>query len=126
MANRRKAKSGKPRWLPDINKVDNLTAILDNNNGQIDGFVEDVMSLSPIGDKWKAFNWHVIEINGHDIAQVLAALDEAAKTKGRPTMIWARTVKGKGVSFMENKPGWHGKTPTKDECAQALSELAKQ
>ena len=75
----------------------------------------------PIGDKWKAFNWHVIEINGHDIAQVLAALDEAAKTKGRPTMIWARTVKGKGVSFMENKPGLARQNPNqRGMCAGSI------
>lgn len=104
-------------------KVDNLTAILDNNNGQIDGYVEDVMSLTPIDAKWCAFNWHVIAINGHDIEQILHALDEAAQTKGKPTLIWAKTVKGKGVSFMENQIGWHGKAPTPDEREQALSEL---
>jgi transketolase len=106
-------------------KVDNLTAILDNNNGQIDGYVTDVMSLDPIDEKWRAFGWHVISIDGHDMEQILSALDEAAQTKGRPTLIWAKTVKGKGVSFMENDPGWHGKAPSQEECDKAVAELAK-
>lgn len=104
-------------------KTDTLTAILDNNNGQIDGYVEDVMSLNPIDDKWKAFGWHVITIDGHDMQQILAALDEARTIKGKPTLIWAKTVKGKGVSFMENNIGWHGKAPSIEERDQALAEL---
>ncbi len=107
-------------------KLDNLTVILDHNNGQIDGYVEDVMPLMPIDAKWRAFNWHVIAINGHDMEQILKALDEAAKTKDRPTLIWAKTVKGKGVSYMENDPGWHGKTPTQEEMEQALKDLTSE
>lgn len=105
-------------------KTGNLIAILDNNNGQIDGFVEDVMPLDPIDDKFRAFNWHVIDIDGHDMEQILHALDEANRTLDRPTLIWAKTIKGKGVSFMENNIGWHGKTPTVDERDKALAELA--
>lgn len=106
-------------------KADNLTLILDNNNGQIDGYVDDVMALDPIDAKWRAFGWHVIAINGHDLEQILRALDEAAQTKDRPTLIWAKTVKGKGVSFMENIPGWHGKAPSAEECEKALAELRR-
>jgi transketolase len=106
-------------------KVNNLTLILDNNNAQIDGYVEDVMSLSPIDAKWRSFNWHVIAINGHDMEQVIKALDEAQATTDRPTLIWAKTIKGKGVSFMENQVGWHGKTPNPEETEQALKELAQ-
>lgn len=104
-------------------KLDNLTVILDHNNGQIDGYVEDVMPIDPIDAKWRAFNWHVIAINGHDMEQILRALDEAKATEGRPTMIWAKTVKGKGVSFMENEYSWHGKAPSDEQRDQALSEL---
>jgi transketolase len=105
-------------------KLDNLTVLLDNNNGQIDGYVDEVMSLDPIADKWKAFNWHVIEIDGHDMGQILRALKEAKETKGKPTFISAKTVKGKGVSFMENNIGWHGKTPNPEETQKALAELS--
>ncbi len=105
-------------------KLDNLTVILDNNNGQIDGYVSDVMPLDPIGEKWKSFNWNVLPIDGHDYGQILEAMDEAKNTKGKPTLIWARTIKGKGVSFMENDPGWHGKAPKEEERDQALKELA--
>jgi transketolase len=104
-------------------KLDNLTAILDNNGLQIDGAVKDVMGIEPIGDKWRAFGWEVIQIDGHDFGQILAALAHAATVKGKPTMIWARTVKGKGVSFMENKVAYHGQAPTKDELERALAEL---
>ncbi len=104
-------------------KLNNLTAILDNNNGQIDGYVEDVMPLMPIGDKWKAFHWHVIEIDGHDLDQIFNALDEAKTIEDRPTLIWAKTIKGKGVSYMENNIGWHGKTPNEEELKQALIDL---
>ncbi len=106
-------------------QADNLTVILDNNNGQIDGYVEDVMPLSPIDAKWRSFNWHVIAINGHDMEQILKALDEAAATPDRPTLIWAKTVKGKGVSYMENDYTWHGKTPSVEQRDQALKELAQ-
>jgi transketolase len=104
-------------------KLDNVCALVDYNGLQIDGDVEKVMGLAPLADKWRAFNWHVAEIDGHDFAQVLAAYEEAARTKGRPTVIIARTVKGKGVSFMENAAGWHGKAPNADELARALAEI---
>ncbi len=104
-------------------KLDNLTAILDYNGGQIDGPVKDVMDIEPVAAKWKAFNWHVITIDGHDFGQILAALDEARATKGKPTFIIANTVKGKGVSFMEHQISWHGAAPNKDQTEKALAEL---
>ncbi|MEE8483630.1 MAG: transketolase [Nitrospinota bacterium] len=104
-------------------KLDNLVAILDNNKLQIDGFIEDIMDISPIGEKWKAFGWHVQEIDGHDFAQIVDALNIAKEVKGIPALIWAHTVKGKGVSFMENKAGWHGIAPNDDELKEALKEL---
>ncbi|MFB3787771.1 MAG: transketolase [bacterium] len=104
--------------------LDNLTVILDNNNGQIDGYVEDVMPITPIDAKWRAFNWNVVSINGHDLEQILTALDEARTMKGHPTLIWAKTVKGKGVSFMENDVSWHGKAPTREQMEKAVRELA--
>ena len=103
--------------------LDNLCVILDHNKGQIDGFVRDVMSLDPIADKWRAFNWHVITIDGHDYRQIAAALAEARATKGKPTFILAETTKGKGVSFMEGKVGWHGVAPTTAELENAVREL---
>ncbi len=103
--------------------LDNLTVILDNNNGQIDGYVDEIMPLDPIAAKWRAFNWHVISIDGHDMEQILQALDEAAATKDRPSLIWAKTVKGKGISYMENNIAWHGKAPSQEEMEQALHEL---
>jgi transketolase len=105
-------------------KLANVCAIVDYNNLQIDGTVEEVMGLHPIADKWQAFDWHVISIDGHDIEQVLAAYDEAASVKDKPSVIIAKTVKGKGVSFMENVAGWHGRAPKEDELAKALAELA--
>lgn len=104
-------------------KLDNVCAIVDYNNLQIDGCCEDVMGIAPLADKWRAFNWHVIEIDGHDMSQVLAAYEEAATTAGKPSVIIARTVKGKGVSFMENVAGWHGTAPNKAQLATALAEL---
>jgi transketolase len=104
-------------------KVDNLTAILDNNGLQIDGWNKDVMNLEPIHDKWKAFGWNVIEINGHDIPQILKAFKEAQSVKGKPSIILAHTIKGKGVSFMENQAGFHGKAPTAEQVEKALKEL---
>lgn len=104
-------------------KLDNLVAFLDHNGLQIDGPTEEVMSPEPLDDKWKAFGWHVILIDGHDIASILAALDEAKNTKGRPTMIIAKTIKGKGVSFMEDQVGWHGVAPKPEQVTQALAEL---
>jgi transketolase len=85
--------------------------------------VKDVMDLDPIADKWRAFNWNVLTIDGHDYAQIGEALEKARATKGRPTFILAETVKGKGVSFMEGKIGWHGKAPDKEELEQAVAEL---
>ncbi|MDR0965441.1 MAG: transketolase [Myxococcales bacterium] len=106
-------------------ELDNLVCILDSNKGQIDGFVEEVMPLEPIANKWRAFNWNVIEIDGHDFDQILNALDEARATKGKPTFILANTIKGKGVSFMEGKIGWHGAAPNKEQAAQAIEEIRK-
>jgi transketolase len=105
-------------------KLNNLVAILDNNNGQIDGHVNEVMDLSPIGEKWRAFNWNVIEINGHDFNEIVPAL-EKTRSAEKPTLIWAHTVKGKGVSFMENNIGWHGVTPNAEQLKAALSEVRK-
>ena len=104
-------------------KADNLCAIIDQNGLQIDGFIHEIMSSYPIPDKWRGFGWHVIEINGHDFKAILSAYDEAEKIKGRPTVIVAKTIKGKGVSFMENQVDWHGKVPTKEEAERALAEL---
>jgi transketolase len=104
--------------------VDNLTAIVDHNDLQLDGRVCDIMGIEPLADKWRAFNWHVLEINGHDMSQILQALKEARKTKQKPTVIIAHTVKGKGVSFMENNVDFHGKAPTPQEAEIALKELA--
>lgn len=104
-------------------KLDNVCAILDFNNLQIDGNVDKVMGIEPIGDKWRAFGWHVIEIDGHNYEEIIEAFEEARATKGKPTMIIAKTVKGKGVSFMENKCGYHGVAPTEEEKERALSEL---
>lgn len=104
-------------------KLDNVCALLDYNNLQIDGCCEDVMGIAPLTDKWRAFNWHVIEIDGHCMEQVLAAYEEAKATKGKPSIIIARTIKGKGVSFMENRAEWHGTAPNKEQLAKALAEL---
>lgn len=104
-------------------KLDNLCAILDYNELQIDGSVHDVMNPSPLDKKFEAFGWHVIEIDGHDYDQINKAFEEAKTIKGKPTMILAHTIKGKGVSFMENKAGWHGVAPKPEECEAALKEL---
>jgi len=103
---------------------DNLCAILDYNGFQIDGKTCDVMNLEPMAAKWQAFGWHTIEINGHNLKDILAAYDEAKATKGKPTIIIGRTVKGKGVSFMENVCDFHGRAPTAQEMEKALKELA--
>ncbi len=105
-------------------KLDNLVGIVDHNGLQIDGWNRDVMNLEPLADKWRSFGWKVIEIDGHDFGQILAAFEQAGKVKGQPAMIIARTVKGKGVSFMENQADFHGKAPTREEAARALEELA--
>jgi len=104
-------------------KLDNLTAFLDHNGLQIDGKITDVMSPEPVVDKFKAFGWNVIIIDGHDYEQIINAIDTAKKTKGKPTMVVAETIKGKGVSFMENQAGWHGSAPNKEQRDQAIAEL---
>jgi transketolase len=106
-----------------FHKVDNVVAIVDYNGIQLDGFVKDIMDVAPLVDKWRAFNWHTIEINGHDFPAIRQALEEAQATKGKPTCIVAHTVKGKGVSFMENNPKFHGTAPTPAEVQLALQEL---
>ena len=106
-------------------KLDNLVVIVDNNNLQIDGSVEDVCSPYPIDKKFEAFNFHVINIDGNDFDQIRAAFKEARETKGMPTAIIAKTVKGKGVSFMENAAGWHGKAPSDEEYEIAMADLEK-
>ena len=106
-------------------KLDNLVVIVDNNNLQIDGTIEEVNSPYPIDKKFEAFNFHVININGNDFDDLRKALAEAKATKGVPTAIIAKTVKGKGVSFMENQVGWHGKAPNDEQFATAMEDLAK-
>ena len=106
-------------------KLDNLCVIVDNNNLQIDGTVEDVMSPYPIDEKFKSFGFYTIKIDGHDIEQIKKALEKAKTVKGKPTAIIARTVKGKGVSFMENQVGWHGKAPNDEQYKEAIKELKK-
>jgi transketolase len=103
--------------------LDNLTAIVDWNGLQIDGRNDDVMTVRPIDKKFEAFGWNVLSIDGHDMAQILDALETAKNTKGRPTMILAGTHKGKGVSFMEDQSDWHGKAPGEDDTKRALEEL---
>ena len=104
-------------------KLENLCVIVDVNGLQIDGATKDVMPLEPLDQKFAAFGFHVITINGHDFDQILSAYQQAAATKGQPTVILAKTVKGKGISFMENDAGWHGKAPNDEQLAQAVSEL---
>ena len=106
-------------------KLDNLVLFVDNNGLQIDGNIEDVCSPYPIDKKFEAFNFHVININGNDFDEIAAALKEARETKGQPTAIIAKTIKGKGVSYMENQAGWHGKAPNDEEFAIAMEELKK-
>ena len=106
-------------------KLDNLVVIVDNNNLQIDGKITDVNSPYPIDKKFEAFNFHVINIDGNDSDQIEAAFKEARETKGMPTAIIAKTIKGKGVSFMEDQAGWHGKAPNDEQYAQAMEELEK-
>ena len=108
-----------------FHKLDNLVLIVDNNGLQIDGKIEDVCSPYPIDKKFEAFNFHVINIDGHDFDQIAAAFKEARETKGMPTAIIAKTIKGKGVSFMEDQAGWHGKAPNDEEYKIAMEDLEK-
>ncbi len=104
-------------------KADNLTAIVDRNRIQNDRFTDEVMQLEPLADKWRAFGWHVQEIAGHDIEEVLSALNRTREIKGQPSVIIAHTVKGKGVSFMENNPAFHGKPANAEQLEKALAEI---
>jgi transketolase len=105
-------------------KVDNLTAVVDYNKLQLDGFTKDIMNLEPFIEKWKSFKWNVIEIDGHKMAQIVETLLKARNNQDNPTVIIAHTIKGKGVSFMENNVDFHGRAPNKEETEQALKELA--
>ncbi len=105
-------------------KTDNLCAIVDRNGFQIDGPTRAVMSVEPLRDKWTSFGWNVISIDGHDMGQILGAFAQAAAVKGKPSVIIARTIKGKGVSFMEHSLDFHGRSPTQDEFERAMKELA--
>lgn len=111
--------------LAGFRKLDNLVVIVDNNNLQIDGAIDEVNSPYPIDKKFEAFNFHVITIDGNDFDQIEAAFKEARETKGMPTAIVAKTVKGKGVSFMENQVGWHGAAPNDEQYAVAMEDLEK-
>ena len=104
-------------------KLDNLCLIIDNNGLQIDGSVKDVMNIMPYASKLKAFGRNVIQIDGHNIEEILSAFEKAKTVKNKPTAIVAKTVKGKGVSFMENQAGWHGKAPNEEQYNQAMAEL---
>ena len=104
-------------------KLDNLVGILDNNGLQIDGLVNEIVTIEPIADKWKAFGWDVLEIDGHDITSIVQSLEKADSIKDRPVMIIAKTIKGKGISFMENEVDWHGVAPNEAQVEKALKEL---
>jgi transketolase len=104
-------------------KIDTLTVILDYNKGQIDGPTNEILNLEPIVDKLRAFNWHVEEIDGHNYSQILGTLDRGRGMRGKPSFIVAHTIKGRGVSFMENVIDWHGKAPTPAECEKALADI---
>jgi len=104
-------------------KLDNLVAFLDHNSLQIDGDIREVMNPEPLPEKFKSFNWHVIKIDGHDLTQIESALTQAKSVKNQPTMIVAETVKGKGVSYMENQAGWHGNAPNQEQRDIAIAEL---
>jgi len=105
-------------------KLDNVLSFVDYNNLQIDGPVEKVMGLAPLAQKFRAFRWHAVEIDGHDMAALVRALKKFPRQDGKPTVIIGRTIKGKGVSFMENEAGWHGRAPNDEEYARAMRELA--
>jgi transketolase len=104
--------------------MDNVCVIVDYNRIQLDGFVADIMDLEPIVAKWQSFGWHTVELDGHSFPALQGAFAEAAATKGKPTVLIAHTIKGKGVSFMENNPKFHGTAPTLEEEKKALQELA--
>jgi transketolase len=116
------AMSGPRLGAPD-HRLDNLCVILDQNGIQLDGFVKKILDLEPLVDKWKAFGWTVMDIDGHDLAQIDKALDQAEAVRDAPVFIVAHTVKGKGVSFMENDPEWHGKAPKPAEAVAAIREI---
>ncbi len=105
------------------NKLDNLTAFMDHNGLQIDGKNDEVVRIEPIDEKFKAFGWNVINIDGHNFEEIFSAIEKTKNTKGKPTMIIAKTIKGKGVSFMENQVGWHGNAPDREQAEKALIEL---
>jgi len=104
-------------------KLDNLTAIVDHNHQQLDGWTKDVMDIGILKDKWASFGWEAIEIDGHNFDHILSAFKRAKEVKGKPTVIISQTIKGKGVSFMENNPDFHGRAPTREELTRALEEL---
>lgn len=104
-------------------KIDHLTVILDCNRQQLDGWTSEILDIEPLADKWRAFGWHVIDFDGHDLGQILNALEEAKRTTGKPSLLLARTTKGKGVSFMENNLEFHGAAPTTDQLQASLQEL---
>lgn len=104
-------------------KLDNLCGVIDYNRKQIDGDVQDVMGIAPLADKWRAFNWNVIVCDGHDIPSIVDAFDAARATKGKPSVILAKTVMGKGVSYMEDDYRWHGVPPNVEQAEKALAEL---
>lgn len=107
-------------------KVDNLMAIVDYNRWQSGGALDEISPLEPLADKWRAFGWHTVEVDGHDMAQLLETFAKFKRTRGRPTAVVAHTIKGKGVSFMENDNLWHGKAPTAEEMQRALAELGEE
>lgn len=106
-------------------RLSNLTAVVDHNGVQLDGFVNEIMPMEPLTEKWQAFGWHVLEVDGHDVNQLYTAFMKAGEIENKPTVILARTVKGKGVSFMENQAYWHGVAPNDTQLAQALHELGE-
>jgi len=112
--------------MASFNKLDNLCGIVDNNKIQIDGFLKDVMNVEPLAEKWESFGWEVIRVDGHNVVSLMDAFDKVREIKGKPSVILADTIKGKGISFMENKASWHGVAPKEDEVEKALVELKKQ
>ncbi len=112
--------------MASFNKLDNLCGIVDNNKIQRDGFLKDVMNVEPLAEKWESFGWEVIRVDGHNVVSLMDAFDKVREIKGKPSVILADTIKGKGISFMENKASWHGIAPKEDEVEKALVELKKQ